>query len=223
MDRLGRTLGRGQTAAAIPTTTPAGSPAASPFGDRRVLCGILFVLHTAFPWEYLPQELGFGSGMTCWRRLRGAGRHLVAQADQLTLDAPVPPGRVLRRQAQHQPTDPVVDRRPARPGMRVGPSSGDQLPMPPKQCRRGDEERRRRAGTTSVEPGEAAGTSAMCSWPSSCRPGRCRANCSSADVTQFSSPTGPSGMISSLQVSMRFGNKLSYISMKNTELTRLLI
>lgn len=70
MDRLGRTLRRGQTAAAIPTTTPAGSPAASPIGDRRVLCGILFVLHTAIPWEYLPQELGFGSGMTCWRRLR---------------------------------------------------------------------------------------------------------------------------------------------------------
>jgi len=22
------------------------------------------------PWEFLPQELGFGSGMTCWRRLR---------------------------------------------------------------------------------------------------------------------------------------------------------
>jgi hypothetical protein len=21
-------------------------------------------------WEYLPQDLGFGSGMTCWRRLR---------------------------------------------------------------------------------------------------------------------------------------------------------
>ncbi|TWG19004.1 hypothetical protein FHU34_114379 [Micromonospora taraxaci] len=30
-------------------------------------------------------------------------------------------------------------------------------------------------------------------------------------------------MISSLQVSMRLGNKLSYISMKNMELTRLLI
>lgn len=30
-------------------------------------------------------------------------------------------------------------------------------------------------------------------------------------------------MISSRQVSMRFGNKLSYISMKNMELTRLLI
>jgi transposase len=29
----------------------------------------LFVLHTGIPWEFLPQELGFGSGMTCWRRL----------------------------------------------------------------------------------------------------------------------------------------------------------
>ncbi|WP_165396233.1 IS5 family transposase [Streptomyces sp. F001] len=38
--------------------------------DRRVLQGILFVLHTGIQWEFLPQELGFGSGMTCWRRLR---------------------------------------------------------------------------------------------------------------------------------------------------------
>ena len=38
--------------------------------DRRVWCGILFVLHTGIQWEFLPQELGFGSGMTCWRRLR---------------------------------------------------------------------------------------------------------------------------------------------------------
>jgi transposase len=38
--------------------------------DRKALCGILFVLHTGLPWEWLPQELGFGSGMTCWRRLR---------------------------------------------------------------------------------------------------------------------------------------------------------
>ena len=38
--------------------------------DRKVLCGILFVLYTGIPWEFLPQELGFGSGMTCWRRLR---------------------------------------------------------------------------------------------------------------------------------------------------------
>lgn len=35
-----------------------------------MLCGILFVLHTGIQSEHLPQELGFGSGMTCWRRLR---------------------------------------------------------------------------------------------------------------------------------------------------------
>ncbi|MGW0630720.1 transposase, partial [Streptomyces sp. NPDC002758] len=28
--------------------------------DRRVLQGILFVLHTGIQWEWLPQELGFG-------------------------------------------------------------------------------------------------------------------------------------------------------------------
>ncbi|MFJ6384343.1 IS5 family transposase [Kitasatospora sp. NPDC092039] len=37
--------------------------------DRQARCGILFVLHTGIQWEYLPQERGFGSGMTCWRRL----------------------------------------------------------------------------------------------------------------------------------------------------------
>ena len=34
-----------------------------------MLTGILFVLQTGIPWEYLPQEMGCGSGMTCWRRL----------------------------------------------------------------------------------------------------------------------------------------------------------
>lgn len=38
--------------------------------DRAVLSGILFVLKSGIPWEMLPQELGGGSGMTCWRRLR---------------------------------------------------------------------------------------------------------------------------------------------------------
>jgi transposase len=38
--------------------------------DRKVLAGILFVLRTGIPWEFLPQEMGCGSGMTCWRRLR---------------------------------------------------------------------------------------------------------------------------------------------------------
>lgn len=38
--------------------------------DRAVLTGILFVLKSGIPWEMLPQEMGCGSGMTCWRRLR---------------------------------------------------------------------------------------------------------------------------------------------------------
>jgi transposase len=38
--------------------------------DEQALNGILFVLRTGIPWEELPQELAFGSGMTCWRRLR---------------------------------------------------------------------------------------------------------------------------------------------------------
>jgi transposase len=38
--------------------------------DRAALAGILFVLRSGIPWEMLPLEMGCGSGMTCWRRLR---------------------------------------------------------------------------------------------------------------------------------------------------------
>jgi transposase len=37
--------------------------------DREALQGILFVLYTGIAWRQLPPELGFGSGVTCWRRL----------------------------------------------------------------------------------------------------------------------------------------------------------
>jgi len=37
--------------------------------DRPAVCGILFVLHTGIAWRHLPPQLGFGSGITCWRRL----------------------------------------------------------------------------------------------------------------------------------------------------------
>src|SRR5438105_2316081 len=42
--------------------------------ERAALTGILFVLKSGIPWEMLPQELGCGSGMTCWRRLRDWAR-----------------------------------------------------------------------------------------------------------------------------------------------------
>ncbi len=44
-------------------------PGRKPIDHRKALCAILFVLKTGLPWEYLPQELGWGSGMTAWRRL----------------------------------------------------------------------------------------------------------------------------------------------------------
>ena len=45
-------------------------PGRKPLDDRSVLNGIVFVLQTGMAWELLPQEMGYGSGMTCWRRLR---------------------------------------------------------------------------------------------------------------------------------------------------------
>src|SRR5215210_8625473 len=35
--------------------------------DRAALSGIIFVLKSGIPWEMLPQEMGCGSGVTCWR------------------------------------------------------------------------------------------------------------------------------------------------------------
>ena len=37
---------------------------------RAALSGIIFVLKSGIPWEMLPQEMGCGRGVTCWRRLR---------------------------------------------------------------------------------------------------------------------------------------------------------
>ena len=56
-------------------------PGRKPIQNRRALTGIVFVLKTGIGWEDLPQEMGCGSGMTCWRRLQdwqtaGVWQHL---------------------------------------------------------------------------------------------------------------------------------------------------
>lgn len=45
------------------------NPGRKPRNNRNCLEGILFVLRTGIPWEYLPAQFGC-CGMTCWRRLR---------------------------------------------------------------------------------------------------------------------------------------------------------
>ncbi len=38
--------------------------------NRACLAGIVFVPLGGIPWGMPPQEMSYGSGMTCWRRLR---------------------------------------------------------------------------------------------------------------------------------------------------------
>jgi transposase len=44
-------------------------PGRKPASGRAALCGILYVLYTGIAWLHLPRELGFGAGVSCWRRL----------------------------------------------------------------------------------------------------------------------------------------------------------
>ncbi|MGW2183800.1 IS5 family transposase [Streptomyces sp. NPDC001732] len=85
--------------------------------DRQALCGILFVLHTGIQWEYLPQEPGSGSGMTCRRRLaawNGAGVR-----DRLPVVLPAKPRAAKRLDWSRA----VIDSSPVRAARR-GPKGG---------------------------------------------------------------------------------------------------
>jgi len=54
----------------LPPHPPRPRGGRKPVDDRACFAGILFVLKTGIGWEDLPAEMGCGSGMTCWRRLR---------------------------------------------------------------------------------------------------------------------------------------------------------
>src|SRR4029453_9187956 len=57
--------------AAAATQMPASQGRPALIEDRAVLGGIIYVLRAGVPWRLLPaRELGCGSGVTCWRRLR---------------------------------------------------------------------------------------------------------------------------------------------------------
>ena len=115
----------------IPAFVPSakGGPRTRTVSDESALNGILFVLQTGIPWEDLPQSLGFGSGMTCWRRLRdwqaaGVWQKLhhamltrLREHDQIDWErasidsATVASPRGAKRQARIRPTEANVARK----------------------------------------------------------------------------------------------------------------
>ena len=54
----------------LPPEAPKTSGGRPRISNRDVLRGILFVLQSGIPWSMLPLEMGCGSGVTCWRRLK---------------------------------------------------------------------------------------------------------------------------------------------------------
>src|SRR5207247_2431585 len=105
----------------------------------------LFVLKTGIPWEYLPAEMGCGSGMTCWRRLHQVLLEELAQADRIDDDA-----RHRRRHRAHprqdarQAPSPTAQA-PCRQGLRLPspPSGHAQAPHHPRIARCGVEPKNR--------------------------------------------------------------------------------
>src|SRR4051794_9409 len=69
----------------LPPRPPRPKGGRPPVEDRAALTGILFVLKSGIPWEMLPQEMGCGCGMSCWRRLRDWQQAGVWQAFHHTL------------------------------------------------------------------------------------------------------------------------------------------
>jgi transposase len=128
----------------LPAPPPRPKGGRCRIANRAVLTGIPFVLKTGIPGEFLPPELGCGSGMTCWRRLRdwqarGVWRRIhqkllncLGEAEQIdwtraALDSatvPAPggakrPGRIPRIAANR-----------ARSAMLWSPGGGFHLPSP---------------------------------------------------------------------------------------------
>src|SRR6266576_1906988 len=67
----------------------------------------------------------------------------MAETDELAVDTPVTPGRILRRDPHDQCPEPRADRRAVPTSLRIRPVPGDKTAMPAQQGRRRNEERGR--------------------------------------------------------------------------------
>jgi transposase len=138
----------------LPERPPRPKGGRPPLDDRKALEGIVFVLRTGIGWERLPKQMGCGSGMSCWRRLRdrqaagvwarlqGAlldrlGRANGIDGRRCSLDsASFPAKRGARRPGRTRPTAasrgpsatsssrPVASRWPSRSAPRTSPTVG---------------------------------------------------------------------------------------------------
>src|SRR2546429_498563 len=97
----------------------ADHPGRKRLDDRKVLCGILFVLYTGISWEFLPQELGFGSGMTCCRRLRDWQQARRGQPEKIDADRGYDHDN-YRVQVRKKGLTPVIARRSTEHGSGLG-------------------------------------------------------------------------------------------------------
>jgi len=101
----------------IPPDPPKPKGGRPPVGSRRALGGILFVLRTGIGWQDLTAEMGFGSGSTCWRRLRDWQRAGIwAALHRRVLDRLGEAGRIDWSRASVDGGSVAAKRGAARPG-----------------------------------------------------------------------------------------------------------